>query len=174
VQRCSRWQSSYRWLYQAITSKRCLSRQRSRVRVSSSPPFLFRHLQNGLQPTSGTKRGQKGISSRVVRLSLAPMRSAFARQFPRRFGDALCYSSVLLPTIGSTTTSGPSFRRSRITLPCCMSSFSLGLSYRILSALDGARAFSWKEAEKLSSANSGTQDHVCNCRGKAVTANRWR
>ena len=28
-------------------------------------------------------------------------------------------------------------------------------------------------ARELSSANSGTQGIVCNCRGKAVTANRW-
>src|SRR6266513_531798 len=57
-------------------------------------------------------------------------------------------------------TSGPSFRCSRITLPCCMSSSSLGLSYRIRAALDGTRAFSWKGAEELSSANSGTPDDV--------------
>ncbi len=66
-------------------------------------------------------------------------------------------------------TSGPSFRCSRITLPCCMSSSSLGLSYRIRGALDGTHAFSWKGAEEL----SWTPDEVCNCRGKAVTANRW-
>jgi hypothetical protein len=49
-------------------------------------------------------------------------------------------------------TSGPSFRCSRITLPCCMSSFSLGLSYRIRGALDGTRAsafHSWPVTDKL-------------------------
>src|SRR5436309_4059930 len=44
-----------------------LSRQRSRVRVSSSPPFLFRHLQNGLHPSSGTKRDHEGIGSWALR-----------------------------------------------------------------------------------------------------------
>jgi hypothetical protein len=39
-------------------------------------------------------------------------------------------------------TSGPSFRCSGITLPCCMSSSSLSLRYRIRGALDGTRAFS--------------------------------
>src|ERR1700686_1836803 len=71
-------------------------------------------------------------------------------------------------------TSGPSFRCSRITLPCCMSSSSLGLRYRIRGTLDGMRAFSWTGAEKLSCPNLGTPDNVCNCRGKAITANSWR
>src|SRR5580704_14939379 len=31
------------------------------------------------------------------------LRHAFARQFPRRYGDALFYRSVLPPSIGSTT-----------------------------------------------------------------------
>ena len=50
----------------------------------------------------------------------------------------------------------------------------LFLSYRIRAALDGTRAFSWKGAEELSSANSGTPDDVGYCRGKAVAVNRWR
>jgi hypothetical protein len=102
------------------------------------------------------------------------MRPAFARQFPSRFGDALCYGSVLLPTIGSTTRLDLVLDVLESRFPAAYHSSFLRLRYRIRGALDGTRAFSWKEAEKLSSANSETQDHVCNCRGKAVTANRWR
>ena len=43
-----------------IKSKEFLSRQRSRVRVSSSPPLLFNHLPEGLDFRVGTKRHKMG------------------------------------------------------------------------------------------------------------------
>src|SRR6266850_8290520 len=100
-------------------------------------------------------------------------RHAFARQFPRRFGDALCYRSVLSPTIGSTTHLDLVLDVLESHFPAACHSSSLSLRYRIRGALDGTRAFSWKGAEELSSANSGTPDDVGYCRGKAVTAYRW-
>src|SRR6266481_1273685 len=44
---------------------RSLSRQRSRVRVSSSPPFLFKNLPKVLHFRVGTKRHKIGTGNRV-------------------------------------------------------------------------------------------------------------
>ena len=58
--------------YQVLGSpQQPLSRQRSRVRVSSSPPFPFKHLQKRLHPGVGTKRDQKGIVSTRPRTALS-------------------------------------------------------------------------------------------------------
>jgi hypothetical protein len=85
------------------------------------------------------------------------MRHAFARQFPRRFVGALCSRSVLAPTIGSTTRLDLVFDVLESHFPAACHRPPLGLRYRIRGALDGTRAFSWKVAEELSSANSGTR-----------------
>jgi hypothetical protein len=46
--------------------KSLLSRQRSRVRVSSSPPFQIKHLQKWRCSSVGTKRYQIGTSSNAA------------------------------------------------------------------------------------------------------------
>src|ERR1700746_507352 len=50
---------------QPVTSGRCLSRQRPRVRVPSSPPFLFKNLLKVLHFRVGTKRQKIGTGNRV-------------------------------------------------------------------------------------------------------------
>ena len=50
---------------QLVTSERCLSRQRSRVRVSSSPPFFLKNLPKVLHFRVDTKRHKIGTGNRA-------------------------------------------------------------------------------------------------------------
>ena len=73
----------------------CLSRQRSRVRVSSSPPFLFKNLPKVLHFRAGTKRHKIGTGNRV---------------FPSR-----AYVSCVFSRNKSATTASCAFRFSVVT-----------------------------------------------------------
>jgi hypothetical protein len=90
---------------------------------------------------------QNQMHSFLTLRSVTDTASAFARQFPRRFGDALCYRSVLIPTIGSTTHLDRVFDFLESHFPAASHSSSLSLRYRIRGAPDGTRAFSWRGAE---------------------------
>ena len=72
-----------------------LSRQRSRVRVSSSPPFLFKNLPKVLYFSAGTKRHKIGTGNRV---------------FPSR-----AYVSCVFSRNKSATTASCAFRFSVVT-----------------------------------------------------------
>src|ERR1700676_1069806 len=72
-----------------------LSRQRSRVRVSSSPPFLFKNLPEVLHFRVGTKRHKIGTGNRV---------------FPSR-----AYVSCVFSRNNSATTASCAFRFSVVT-----------------------------------------------------------
>jgi hypothetical protein len=50
---------------QLVTSGRWLSRQRSRVRVSSSPPFFVKNLPKVLRFRVGTKRHKMGTGNEL-------------------------------------------------------------------------------------------------------------
>ena len=76
------------------------------------------------------------VKEAAARLAELMLRHAFARQFPRRFGDALCYRSVLLPTIGSTTHLDLVFDVLESHFPAACHLSSLRLRYRIRGALD--------------------------------------